>query len=40
MDVQLLYFDGCPNWQETEARLREAMAVAGGGITLTRVQVT
>ncbi len=29
MDVQLLYFDGCPNWQETDRLLREALAATG-----------
>jgi hypothetical protein len=29
MDVALLYFDGCPNWRETDDRLREALARAG-----------
>jgi len=29
MDVALLYFDGCPNWQVTDARLREALAEVG-----------
>jgi hypothetical protein len=24
VDVSPLYFDGCPNWQETEQRLRTA----------------
>jgi hypothetical protein len=29
MDVTLLYFDGCPNSQEADERLREALARAG-----------
>lgn len=29
MDVRLLYFDGCPNWQETQHRLSEALAAVG-----------
>ena len=29
MDVRLLYFDGCPNWRETEDRLRTAMQLVG-----------
>jgi hypothetical protein len=33
MQVELLYFDGCPNWQETEQRLREAMVTAGCAVT-------
>ncbi|WP_324277130.1 thioredoxin family protein [Blastococcus brunescens] len=31
MDVVLLYFDGCPNWQVTDARLREALVEVGAG---------
>ena len=40
MQVELLYFDGCPNWQETEQRLREAMATAGCDAPLVHVAVT
>ena len=29
MDVTLLYFDGCPNWQVADERLQEALALAG-----------
>ncbi len=29
MRVQLLYFDGCPNWTVMEERLREALALSG-----------
>ena len=29
MDVTLRYFDGCPNWQTADVRLREALAVTG-----------
>jgi hypothetical protein len=29
VDVTLLYFDGCSNWQLTDKRLREALARAG-----------
>ena len=28
-DVELLYFDGCPNWRETKQRLAEALAAVG-----------
>ena len=40
MDIELLYFDGCPNWEEARGRLAEALdaflsgtlaAWAGGG---------
>lgn len=30
MDVQLLYFEDCPNWQLAESRLREALTALGG----------
>lgn len=29
MSVELLYFDGCPNWKLTYERLREALQLAG-----------
>jgi len=29
VNVTLLYFDGCPNWQVTDERLREAVTRAG-----------
>ena len=29
MRVELLYFDGCPNWQLADERLRDALARAG-----------
>ncbi len=29
MDVDLLYFDGCPNWRETLDELREVMRGLG-----------
>jgi hypothetical protein len=29
VDVTLLYFDGCPNWQVADGRLREALTRAG-----------
>jgi hypothetical protein len=31
MDVALLYFDGCPNWQVTDERLRDALVEVGCG---------
>jgi hypothetical protein len=41
MDVQLLYFDGCPNWQETDRRVRGALALVGPAETTVRyVEVT
>lgn len=29
MSVELLYFDGCPNWTVAEERLREALRTVG-----------
>ena len=29
MQVELLYFDGCPNWRAADERLRVALAQAG-----------
>jgi hypothetical protein len=29
VDVTVLYFDGCPNWQVADDRLREALTLAG-----------
>lgn len=40
MQVELLYFDGCPNWQEPEQRLREAMVTAGCDVPVEHVHVT
>jgi len=40
MQVELLWFAGCPNWQETDARLREAVAVAGVDAEVVLVEVT
>lgn len=39
MDLRLLYFDGCPNWRETDERLRDAVALAGLTVTATYVKV-
>ena len=41
MRVQLLYFDGCPNWQLAEDRLHEALAALdNGGIEVERVLIS
>lgn len=40
MVVQLLFFDGCPNWQETDQRLRDALAVLGLDLAPMYVSVT
>lgn len=29
MDVELFYFDGCPNWTVADERLAQALAVTG-----------
>jgi hypothetical protein len=29
MRIELLYFDGCPNWMLTEQRIAEALAIRG-----------
>ncbi len=29
MRVELLYFDGCPNWELMQARLRDALVAVG-----------
>ena len=39
MDLRLLYFDGCPNWRETDQRLRAAAALAGLSVVPELVQV-
>jgi len=38
--VALLYFDGCPNWRETDQRLRQALLAAGVDVTPTYIKVT
>jgi hypothetical protein len=41
MEVQLLYFDGCPNWRLVESRLREALTATGvDPLDLVVTQVT
>ena len=39
MDVRLLYFEGCPNWRQTDERLREAIARSGLPVTPMYVKV-
>ncbi len=39
MHVELLYFDGCPNWRETEQRLLTVLAQSGAEAALTYVHV-
>ena len=31
MKISLLYFDGCPNWRETDALLHQALQAIGRG---------
>ena len=40
MDVQLLFFDGCPSWRVMDVRLREALRTAGIDGEPTYVEVT
>jgi len=40
VQVELLWFAGCPNWRETEGRLRQAVARAGADAEVTLVEVT
>ena len=40
MKVELLWFSGCPNWQETEGRLRQALALAKVDAQVVLVEVT
>ena len=39
MQVQLLYFDGCPHWTVMEERLREALGLSGNSQVIERVLV-
>jgi hypothetical protein len=40
MHLQLLYFDDCPSWQVTDARLREALTALGSSTEVERVLVS
>ncbi len=40
MRVQLLYFDGCPNWEVAQARLRDALVAVGIAELVELVEVT
>src|SRR5674476_1507955 len=41
MGIQLLYFDGCPNWRETDHRLRQALHQAGRhDVQVERIRVS
>ena len=40
MRVQLLYFDGCPDWELAQARLRDALVAVGAVDTIELVEVT
>lgn len=39
MQVQLLFFAGCPNWQETDERLRAAIDRLGLDVEVAHVDV-
>jgi hypothetical protein len=38
MDVELLYFDGCPNWETADARLQQVADEVGARVRRRRVQ--
>jgi hypothetical protein len=38
MDVELLYFDGCPHWETADARLQQVADEVGAPIRRRRVQ--
>lgn len=38
--IELLWFSGCPNWRDTDARLREALSLADLDADVTLVEVT
>ncbi|MGA9776507.1 MAG: thioredoxin family protein [Candidatus Dormiibacterota bacterium] len=40
MEAQLLYFEGCPNWELARARLRAALDAVGSDAKLVLHQVT
>ena len=40
MRIELLWFSGCPNWQGTDARLRQAVPMAGVAADVVLVEVT
>ncbi|HVM28044.1 MAG TPA: thioredoxin family protein [Mycobacteriales bacterium] len=39
MHIELLYFDGCPSWQQAERNLREAITLVGVDATVSLVHV-
>ena len=39
MEIQLLYFEGCPHWTVMEERLREALSLAGNSQAIEHVLV-
>jgi hypothetical protein len=39
MKVELLHFDGCPNWIMTEQRLREALDLVGVSAGIEHCQI-
>ena len=40
MKLQLLYFDGCPNWHVADDRLQGALEELGSGVEVERVLVS
>ena len=39
MDVELLYFDGCPHWETADVRLQQVAAEVGTTVRYRRVHV-
>jgi hypothetical protein len=39
IDIELRYFDSCPNWKIADERLREAMKAEGVGNSITYTKV-
>lgn len=40
MNVELLYFDGCPNWHDAQSNLRAAAERAGIDVQVTLTEIT
>lgn len=38
MDVELLYFDGCPNWETADERLRKLQSELGFRLSRRRIE--
>lgn len=40
MRIELLYFDGCPNWELAQARMRDALLAVGIAEDVQLIEVT